>query len=246
MKKFAIILLSVCFSAFGMAQNLFEQGNAAYAEQNYREAALLYDSLLQSTPVAELYYNLGNACFKQGELGKSILNYERALRLQPNNKDVRHNLQFAQSRIIDNIEDNSRFFLSQWITALRNLLSRQTWMWISIVAFILCLAGIICYAFARILALRKTGFHTAWIALLLSIVSLLFANSLYHRDTERREAVIMREIVNAKSSPDKSGTDLFLLHEGTKVTIRSTVADWAEIHVGNNIGWIPLNTLERI
>lgn len=246
MKKLAIILLSFSLAATSMAQDLFTQANEQYAAQNYAEAALLYDSLLQTAPTPELYYNLANACFKQGELGKSIINYERALRLRPHYKDAQYNLQFAQSRIIDNIEDHSRFFLSQWISALRNLLSEQVWICLSIGLFLLFLVGTICYAFAHALALRKTGFHTAWIALLFSIISLLFAASLHSRDTKRAEAIIMRELVNAKSSPDKSGTDLFLLHEGTKVTIRSTLSDWAEIHVGNNIGWVQLNSLERI
>ena len=246
--KRLIILLFACSTALATlyAQTAFEEGNRLYADGNYAEAAAAYEAQLADYPSPEAYYNLGNAWFRQNELAKAILNYERALRLRPYWKDARYNLTLAQSRIIDNMEDKQAFFLSQWATALRNLLTESTWCILSIILFLLMLAAVFCFAFARNIALRKTGFHTAWIALLLSLACMAFAASLHHRDSARAEAVIMQGIVNAKASPDKSGTDLFTLHEGTKVTIRSTLADWAEITVADNRGWVRLNCLERI
>ncbi len=247
MKKI-IIILTLCIGALPLlqAQSTFEEANALYAEANYTDAIAAYEYLLQQESEAELYYNLGNAYFRQNELAKAIINYERALRIRPYWKDARYNLRFAQSRIIDNIEDNNSFFLSQWVTSLRNLMNESAWALLSIVLFLLTLAGIFIFAFSHAVGWRKTGFHVAWVALLFSLCSMGFAASLHHRDTERAEAVIMQGIVNAKASPDKSGTDLFTLHEGTKVTIRSTVSEWAEITVGDNRGWIRLSTLERI
>jgi SH3-like domain-containing protein len=93
---------------------------------------------------------------------------------------------------------------------------------------------------------RKTAFHTAWIALLFSLITGLNAASLHNRDTLRNEAIITQGVVNAKSSPDRSGTDLFTLHEGTKVTIRETIGEWVNVHVGSNEGWIRNSNLERI
>ena len=120
---------------------LFAQANAQYAEGNYAEAAVQYEQILAEQPSAEVYYNLGNAYFKQGELAQSILAYERALRLKPSYKDAKHNLQFAQSRIVDNIEDTQAFFLSNWMKAVRNALNMHTWMILSIVISQKCIAS---------------------------------------------------------------------------------------------------------
>ena len=225
---------------------LFADANAQYAEGNYAEAATQYEQILQEQPTAEVYYNLGNAYFKQGELAQSILAYERALRLKPSFKDAKHNLQFAQSRIIDNIEDTQSFFLSNWLKAIRNALSQRVWMVGSIVLFSMALVGFFLFAFSQTLWLRKTAFYCSVIALVVSVMACANAGSLYQRDTQRSEAIITQGIVNAKSSPDRSGNDLFTVHEGTKVEIHEVIGDWCCVHVGNNIGWMPLEYLERI
>lgn len=147
---------------------LFADANAQYAEGNYAEAAAAYEQVLAELPtnsLAELpsdyavvYYNLGNSYFKQGELAQSILAYERALRLEPSMKDAKHNLQFAQSRIIDNMEDTQSFFLSNWLRALRNALRQQAWSVLSIVLFVLTLVGFFLFAFSQTIWLRKTAF----------------------------------------------------------------------------------------
>ena len=120
---------------------LFIDANAQYADGNYAEAAVMYEQLVAQQPSAEAYYNLGNAYFKQGELAQSILAYERALRIKPSYKDAQYNLQFAQSRIIDNIEDTQSFFLSNWLRAIRNMMPLQVWIGLSIAIFILMLLG---------------------------------------------------------------------------------------------------------
>lgn len=225
---------------------LFSQANAQYAEGNYAEAITQYEQIILEQPAAEVYYNLGNAYFKQGELAQSILAYERALRLKPSYTDAQHNLQFAQSRIVDNIEDTNSFFLSNWIKVVRNAFSQSTWIILSITLFICMLLGFFFFAFSQTLWIRKTAFYTSIIALFISIVACLNASSLHYRDTQRAEAIITQGIVNAKSSPDRSGNDLFTIHEGTKVEIKEVIGDWCCIYVGNNIGWMPLAYLERI
>ena len=236
----------------------FAQANEQYAQGNYEEAVSLYK---QCEPSAEVYYNLGNALFKQGELGHAILAYERSLRLNPRDKDCKHNLAFAQAQIIDNVEDNE-FFLSSWAKTLRNQLPCGTWFILSIIFWVLTLTGILLFTLHSKLSTTLHSklsttlhsklstlhfcFHLSWIFLLLTIVAGLNAYSLHRRDTLRSEAIITQGIVNVKASPDRSGTELFTLHEGTKVTIHETLGEWVEIHVGNNIGWLPANYLERI
>lgn len=246
MKRLTITLCILHFALCTMFASGFEEANTQYAAGNYAEAAQAYEQILAEQPSAEVYYNLGNAYFKQGELAQSILCYERCLRLDPTNKDAHYNLKFAESRIIDNIEDTHAFFISTWLKSFRNLLSEATWLTISIALFILCCICCLLFALCRPIAVRKTGFHLAWIALLFSVWTGINSLSLHQRDATRSEAIITQGVVNAKSSPDRSGTDLFTLHEGTKVTIHEVIGDWCNIHVGNNIGWIRLNNLERI
>ena len=227
------------------AQTSFDEANAAYAEGNYAGAAELYEAMIDEQPDARIYYNLGNARFKQGELAQAILAYERALRLQPHYPDARYNLAFARTRIIDNIPEQD-FFLSAWARTVRDSLSENTWWWMSVCLFSLMLVMLLLFLLGREVWLRKTAFHIAWIALLFSVAAGLNGLSLQRRDTLRNEAVITQGVVNAKSSPDRSGTDLFTVHEGTKVTIRETIGEWANIRVGNNEGWIKQQNMERI
>ena len=245
MKRLILGLMAVCFWSLANAQNTFDAANAAYADGRYDEAAALYQAMIDEQPNAQLYYNLGNAQFKQGELAQAILAYERSLRLDPKNKDAKYNLAFAQSRITDNIVEQD-FFLSSWARTVRNALREHTWLVLSICLFIFALAGLLLFLLGREPWLRRTAFHTAWIALLFSLIAGLNAGSLHRRDTLRSEAIITQGVVNAKSSPDRSGTDLFTLHEGTKVTIRETIGEWSNIRVGNNEGWIRTSNLERI
>ena len=240
-----LVIPTLLISALTFAQASFDAANAAYADGRYEEAAELYQALIAEQPDAVLYYNLGNAEFKKGELAQAILAYERALRLKPNYPDAKYNLAFAQSRITDNIVDQD-FFVSAWVRAVRNSLGERTWIILSICLFILALVGLSLFLLGREPWLRKTAFHIAWIALLFSLIAGLNCASLHKRDTLRNEAIITQGVVNAKSSPDRSGTDLFTVHEGTKVTIRETIGEWANVKVGSNEGWIRLTNLERI
>ena len=246
MKRFIGLLCTLYFVTLSVyAQSAFDDANEAYAAGRYDDAAAMYQSIVDEQPDAQAYYNLGNAQYKRGELAQAILCYERALRLQPNYPDAKYNLEFAQSRITDNIPEQD-FFLSAWTRAVRNCLGELTWLWLSIGLFSLMLAGLLLWMLGREVWVRKTAFHVAWVALLFSVIAGLNAASLHQRDTLRNEAIITQGVVNAKSAPDKSGTDLFTIHEGTKVTIHETLGEWCNIRVGSNQGWIRLQCLERI
>lgn len=243
---FIITLTTALTASYANPSEHFAQANQAYADGNYTSAINTYRQLLQEQPSAEIYYNLGNACFKQGELAQAILAYERCLRLKPFYADARHNLRFAESRIQDRIQDTNAFFLKTWFHTVRNLLPCPMWLWISIVLFWLTLILALTFALTSRTWLRKLAFYIGLSALLISGIALANASGLQHRDTIRAEAVIIQGIVNAKASPDRSGTDLFTLHEGTKVYIKECLGDWCCISVGNYVGWIHLNTMERI
>ncbi len=233
-----------------MAQTPYEQGNQYYANGDYAEAVSMYqtclDMQIDRKSQALVYYNLGNALFKQGELSSAILAYERSLRLDPSNKDTQHNLAFARTRIVDNIEDNQAFFFSTWFKAVRDVTTEVVWRWLSIVLFVVMLACLMLFLLSTTTIVRKTAFHITWISLVLTIFTGLNASSLHSRDKHRAEAIITQGVLNVKSSPDQSGTDLFTLHEGTKVEIKEQLGEWCNIRVGNNEGWMQTNHLERI
>lgn len=256
MRTIHILLTSLLLTASIALQaqspkELWAAANQAYSESRYDEAAEQYQAIIDEAPeltraYASVYYNLGNARFKQGELSQAILAYERCLRLDPTNKNARFNLEFARTRIVDNIADTQVFFLRQWTQMLRNSMAEHVWMWLSIALFAIALISLLLFAFSHSLAVRKSGFYTGIVALIVSAIAFANAASLHHRDSIRAEAIITRGIVNAKASPDRSGTELFTLHEGTKVLIHEVLDGYANIEVGNYNGWIPVNTLERI
>ncbi len=246
MKRIVILLIAILPSTCYLLPAMAQSPDSLYAAGDYATAAAQYEALIDQAPAADLYYNLGNAYYKQGEIALAILAYERCLRLAPNMKDAKYNLALAQSRITDNIADTQAFFISNWLRAVRNQFREGTWRWMSIAWFWLMLIGLIVFTLSKEQWLRKTAFYTAIVAILFSGIAWLNAHSLYERDTLRAEAIITQGIVNVKASPDRSGTDLFTVHEGTKVNIHETLGDWCNIHVGNNVGWILLSNLERI
>lgn len=249
MKALYITILSVFTLAILHAEpTVLEAANQAYADQQYIEAATLYESLLAEEGHApELYYNLGNAYYKMNELGKAILNYERALKLVPNYADAKFNLEFTNQQIVDNIVVTDSFFLKKWMLALIQLFNTNTWFIIATAFFILSLIAVVLFIFAGQKSTRKIAFYMGLFFLIGSISSLAFSKIQYNNTLYHQEAIIMTGAVLVKGSPDASGTELFELHEGTKVSVASELGDWYEIRLVNgNIGWVESKHIEKI
>jgi len=154
----------------------------AYRNQDYKKSIALYEALVaqglkENKESPQIYYNLGNAYFRDNQLGKAILNYERALLLDPSDGDIRHNLRFARSRTEDRIDTAGDLFLTQWFYAVRNINSSNEWAVIGIVLFILFLASVATFLFVRILWARKSAFYTGIVLFLLMIMANIFAFS---------------------------------------------------------------------
>lgn len=235
-------------SASDNTDDLWQRANTAYNSGDYAQAEACYTRILeQGLYSASLYYNLANAHFKQNELGKALLYYNRALRLRPNDEDIRHNLEYAKQSTKDSIEEIPEFFLKTWIKSLRGALSCTTWSILSLVMLAIALAFGLIYMLAQRLSLRKTGFYLMAIAALLFVVTTAFAWSERNMLIKRSEAIVMDSAVSIKSSPDRSATELFVLHEGTKVTIGEAIDGWAEVRIADGRkGWIEEERIERI
>ena len=250
MKKIIVIfLLILAFGLSAIAQNnTTKNANDLYSKGEYKIAASAYEKIIANQGVSpELYYNLGNAYYKSGEVGKSILNYERALRLRPTYDDAKTNLEMAQLKVVDNVVQIPPFFVMRWIDGLMKLLTSNQWLVLSLFFWTLTLTSILFFIFGKTLTYRKASFYVAIVFIGLSVFSGLFSGIRKYQMVNHNEAIILSGAVNIKSSPDKSGTDLFLLHEGTKVKIKSTLDKWVEVVIGNgNVGWIESNCIERI
>ncbi|MBP3289705.1 MAG: tetratricopeptide repeat protein [Alistipes sp.] len=277
MKRYIILILSLLYISYSYAQEaeqavesaeqaastveqsvaqpmaatptqMWEQANAAYNSGDYSSALKLYEAIqTEGLHSAALYYNMANAYFKMDELAESILYYNRALRLAPADEDIRHNLEYAESMTKDSIEKIPEFILTTWVRAVRGAFSSTAWSVLSLVLLATSLAMMLVYLLAQRLSLRKVGFYVMMVAGVLFILTTIFAWGEGRMDVEHREAVVMNSAVSIKSSPDRAATELFVLHEGTKLVIGATIDGWAEVRIADGRkGWIEESRIERI
>lgn len=241
------VILAFSFS-INAETNSVKKANDLYSKGDYQAAANEYEQILLKDGAApELYFNLGNAYYKSGEVGRSILNYERALRLNPTYEDAKVNLEMAQLKVVDNVVQIPPFFIKRWISVLMKLLTSNQWLVLSLVFLILTLASVLFFIFGYTLTYRKMSFYAAVVLLSLTVLTGFFSGVRKYQMTNHTDAIIMSGAVNVKSSPDKSGTDLFQLHEGTKVRIKSALGNWTEIVLGNgSVGWVEDENIEKI
>ncbi len=228
-----------------------QQADSAYMNGDYKSAIAGYEAIVERGGAsADLYYNLGNCYYKSKQVAKSILNYERAFKMDPSDSDIRFNLELARTKAIDKEAPVSEIFLVTWFTWLKNCMSVDAWAMLALGCFILFLAAVaysICSHNASTL-LRKLTF----IVIVLTFVGAALGNvfAKLQKDTLQSQnmAIIMDSSVTVKSTPNESGTDLFVLHEGRKVTITdNTMKQWVEIQLEDgNVGWIPRTVLEVI
>lgn len=226
----------------------FMEGVTFYGSGNYEAALEVWTSLRQTGyRSAQLDYNIGNAYFKMNNIPGAILFWERARLLKPGDDNIRYNLQIANTLVVDRFEEIPLLFFIEWYDYLALLFSSNAWARISIISFIMLLLLLSLYFYSSKYRLKLAGFWLAVLFLVISASSLALASRNKHLVYDSRKAIIYTPIVNGKSSPDDSGTDLFLLHEGTKVSVEDKVGEWYEIKLSDgNKGWIPANSLEII
>ncbi|MDI9604446.1 MAG: SH3 domain-containing protein [Bacteroidota bacterium] len=224
----------------------------AYRNQDYKRSIELYEALVASgleenRESAQLYYNLGNAYFRDHQLGKAILNYERAHLLAPGDSDIRHNLRYANNYTEDRITPASNLFLTNWFNGVRDLYSSNTWARLAVIFFVLFIACVALFLFVRVMAVRKAAFYIGLALLLFVGIANAFAFSQKRERVRREQAVVMVGAARANASPDENSNLLFELHEGTKVKIKSSDGNWYEIEIANgSVGWTLKKNVEVI
>ncbi len=246
-KRIAYICIFLASVLVAEAQNLAD-ANELYGKGEYEEALTIYTSLIDSGfESSALFFNTANTYYKLGDLPNSLLNYERAKLLAPKDKDIAFNLSLTQKLVVDKIELVDEIFIEKWLRSFRNNFHTDVWAWLSIAAFLIFISGLFIYSLFKSTAIRKFGFYLGVVALFLSVLTAVFSYQQKRMLTERKSAIIFAPSVTVKSSPDESGNSLFILHEGSKVSVRDSVGNWWEIMMGDgNVGWIPKDALKRI
>jgi len=227
---------------------LFEAANELYSEARYVDAIEAYERILQTgQESSEVYYNLANSYFKNNQLSLSILNYERGLLLAPGDEDILYNLSIANELIVDEIDDIPEFFLITWYKNARNMLSSNSWSVVSLISFLIICLMVVGFVVTRRRGSKQILFPAIILVLIISALSLTMSIQQSKRITDRNTCIVFMQTVTVKSSPDESGTDLFVIHEGLKVEISDKLSDWFEIRLPDgNVGWIPSAAVEVI
>ncbi|MDR0824874.1 MAG: tetratricopeptide repeat protein [Prevotella sp.] len=235
-----------------VAQNDTDKIEAMYNEGDFRKVIDALekeknDKKALGQESAELYYNLGNAYFRINDIAKARLNYERALLLDPGDRDTKHNIEYIMTKIEDKIPVADTFFLNIWFNAVQNLFSSNTWATIGVVSFILFIVGLVLFFFSRSIFIKKTAFYTGIILIIIIIFANIFSFRQKSKIERRDTAVVMAGSASIVSSPELNSKELTILHAGTKVTVTKEDRNWIEIEIENGtIGWIQRDKLEII
>ncbi len=242
-------LVIVFWSLAVSAQNgEMQEAIAQYNDGFYDAAIEKYQRVLeQGLHSAELYYNLGNCYYRKNDLGNAIYNYESALLLQPNDKDIQHNLRIAESQIENPIEKINEFFLIQWKENAQALLGPWSWAFIGLLLLWIGTAGMILWLTSNKRRQKIIGFTGGLVLLFLSLLPFyLAANRIYYRSNTNKAIVITTKLP-LKSAPDEASETLQTLSAGYKVKMRDRIGDWHKIRLSDgNEGWVPGETIMEI
>jgi tetratricopeptide (TPR) repeat protein len=237
-------VVNVTFSQISN-KDKFYQGVTYFTAGSYKEALQVWTEIYNTGyRSANLDYNIANAYFKINNIPSAILFYERAYLLRPADENINYNLQVARTLIVDRFQEIPELFFVKWYNFISLFLSTNSWARISISSFILFLLFLSLYIYSSRYRHKVLGFWLGIFFIILSLASYAFAQRNKSLVYDSHKAIISSPLVSGKSSPDKSGTDLFVLHEGTKVSVEDEVGEWLEIRLSDgNKGWVPLNSL---
>lgn len=225
----------------------FEQANESYQSGHFQEAIAHYEELTKHGESAALYFNLGNAYFKSDDVGRSILNYERALKMAPEDVDIHYNLKLANDRIKDNIEKLPQLNISRWWNTFTLATGVETWAWWAVGFMTTAMILVLVFLLSTIRGIRIVAFYTAILLLLISLFTWYQASQALQMVEAKTEAIILSPRVDVKGAPTNAGVNVFVIHEGTKVRVINERDGWINIQIASgNEGWIPQSDAENI
>lgn len=240
------------------AATLIAQADSAYNADDFRVAADLYNIAIETFgSSAKLYYNLGNSYYRLGEPGNAIIAYERALHLDPSDRDARENLAFVNARITDRPGERGTF-LGNALDAAAKAARSNTWAWAGMICIVLTLGGVLAYVLSSSVPVRKTGFFGGIAAFILGAVSLFLAFRSASIASADNIAIVTDPstiLSTVPRVPQDRNQEAMLLHEGTRVVILDSVRSttdsvnslWYDVEVDNtHRAWINARAVKKI
>ncbi len=246
-----VILLfvwAVSVHASNDPKQIFEKANQYYLKNDLDNAIQQYEELVKGKiENVEIYYNLGNAYYKKGDIASAILNYERARKINSKDEDIAFNLKMANLKVMDKMEPVPPLFYEQWWNQTIHFFITDKWAKTGVVLLWVVFVFSILFLLSKNAFVKRTTFYVAFVLFLFSMTSFFFANYQYNENQSSSEAIVFSQSVYVKSSPTEKSTDLFILHEGTKVQLLDKVGEWKKIRLLNgNIGWLKENAIVAI
>jgi tetratricopeptide (TPR) repeat protein len=252
MKRILYLVILFVLPIFSFAKDdageLFKEGNNFYTKGNYKDALKTYQQILdEGYQSAAVYFNMGNASYKLGEIPSAILYYEKAHKLAPGDDDINFNIRFANLKTTDKIDEIPEFFLSSWWRKFILGLSLSTLSVLSVVFVIAASVILILYFFSNSVSVKKLSFYASVTLFSLGLLTLFVSGRQASYFDDHKQAIIFNPAVSVKNGPlDNSGT-LFILHEGTRVDVLENDGSWTKIRLANgNQGWIKGNDVKEI
>lgn len=249
--KYLFLIVFCIITASASAQSnesLIQAANNAYNQGLYDSALTTYNQITEAGyESGELYYNMGNAYYKNNDIASAILYYEKALKLLPNDESIEYNLNIANSMIVDKIETVPELFFKDWWNFFYNMFNTDTWAAAALISFSILIFTIGIFIITGKRKTRKLTFYLSLLFMVSTIFSTTLAYQKYYYNTEHKEAIVFDLSITVKSSPTQNAVDLFVIHEGTKVRIIDRIDNWVEIKIKNgSIGWLPANSIKEI
>lgn len=229
-------------------QYLFDQANQLYQQENYTQAIEKYLEIYNNGYESwQLYYNLGNSYYKTRQFGRAILNYERALKLNPKNEDIQLNLDLANLTVVDKIIVPPQFITTRLFSDLKEFWGMQTLTLIAIGMYLILMLMII----VKIISHSRTAQRILNIVLVPAVIIFLVIAAILviriHENNASRHAIVLADKIDVLSSPGEQATELFSLHEGLKFKVEEIRDDWAKIRLADGkVGWVRKNLFEII
>ncbi len=222
------------------------RADSLYNKSDFKSAIKIYEYIIENNGKAsELYYNLGNCYYREGNMALAILNYERALKLDPSDSDIRTNLSIARGKIKDKSTEPTEFFILAWWYSLVNKLSISFWKALGLILFTIGMALLLLYL---LIYKSKSLKYLIILTISISLISNLAAWQQYYSNIDVQSAIVTSEKINVKGAPSNSSTDLFILHSGARLKIiDNTMKEWCEVQFEEGkAGWVYKNDISII
>ena len=247
---YLVVCILIPMVSFGnkTPRELFEQGNASYAKSQYKEALNAYQDLLnEGYQSVAVYFNMGNASYKLGDIPSALLYYEKAHKLAPGDEDINFNIRFANQKTTDRIDEAPEFFLSSWWRKFILSFSISTLSVLSVIFVLAASIILIVYFFSNSVSLKKLAFYASVTSFCLGLLTIFISGRQMSYFDAHRQAIIFSSSVPVKNAPVNSSGTLFILHDGTKVNILDNDNGWIKIRLANgNEGWIKSGDVKEI